>query len=137
MVDKIGDGVGGRVDVVEGGTVGGPSCSVAAGQSVFVVWLVGSACWFSDGSSALAALSVCIASTSAVNALRFRFSWSALLRCRLLRRDAGFGGGIIVAMVVSSDSNMLKHPRHEMLECCRGGEPAPNTAFEHRLYRNG
>ena len=135
MVDKVDGGVRGYVCVVKGGTVGVPSCSAAVGQSVFVVWLVGSACWFGGGSAALAALPV--ASTSAVNAVCFRFWRSALLRWRLLGRGADFGGGDIVAMVVSSDSSMLKHPRHEVLECCRGGEPAFDTVFEHRLCRGG
>ena len=137
LVDKIDGGVRGHVCVVKGGTVGGPSCSAAVGQSVFMVWLVGSACWFGDGSASLAVLPVCIASTSAVNAACCRFRRLAFRRCCLLRRGvAGFGGGDIVAMVVSSDSSMLKHPRHEMLEC-RDGEPAFDTVFEHRLYRGG
>jgi len=61
----------------------------------------------------------------------------ALWRCFLLRRGFGGGGGGVVAFVGSSDSSMLKHPRHEMLECCLGGEPASDTVFEHRLYRSG
>ena len=80
MVDKIDGGVRGHVCVVKGGTVGGPSCSAAVGQSVFMVWLVGSACWFGNGSAALAALPVCIASTSAVTAVCFRFQSTALFR---------------------------------------------------------
>ena len=61
----------------------------------------------------------------------------ALLRCFLLRRGAGFGGDSVVATVTSSDSGMLKHPRQEVLGCCRGREPAPVTMFEHKLYRRG
>ena len=135
LVDEIDGGVRGHVCVVKGGTVGGPSCSAAVGQSVFVVWLVGSACWFGGGSAALATLPV--TSTSAVNAVCCRFWRSALLRWRLLGRGAGFGGGSVVAIVISSDSSMLKHPRHEVLECCRSGEPSFDTVFEHRLYRGG
>ena len=103
---------------------------------MLVMGLVGSVCWFVDGSAALVAPPVCIASASAVNVVCFRFWRSALLRWRLLGRGAGFGGGNIVAMVVSSGSSMLKHPRQEVLECSRGGEPAPDAAFEHRLYRS-
>ena len=61
----------------------------------------------------------------------------AFWRCFLLRRGFGGRGGGVVAIVVSSDSNMLKHPRHEVLECCRGGEPMSDAVFEHMLYCSG